>query len=130
MRGVAERLADRYVLKTKVVATALKAAKAQSHRPQASTVPRVALAPGVATAPGAGGTWPVTPDKLAGLRRAGQGLAWSGRARPQVAQHGQNPPVAGVARYRPSLAKIELMCLLTALSVMTRVAPISVLDRP
>lgn len=52
--GLPNALPDRYVLKTKVVATALKAENAQSQRPQAATAPRL------------GGEWPVTPHKISG----------------------------------------------------------------
>src|ERR1700684_1146501 len=45
--GLPNALPDRYVLNTKVVATALKAENAQSHRPQAATAPRVTPALGV-----------------------------------------------------------------------------------
>src|ERR1700744_4988143 len=85
---------DRYVLNTNVVATALNAENAQSQKPQAATAPR------------AGGSRAVTRDKLAGMGLGHiTGRPRSGRCGAQVAEHGQHPPVAGVARVQPELGE-------------------------
>ena len=68
VRGIAERLARQVRVEDEGRRHGVEGRERPVPQAPGRTAPRVALARGVATAPGAGGTWPVTPDKLAGLR--------------------------------------------------------------